>query len=248
MFADYIKLKKEEFHWTTDELALQSGVPTGTINKILNGETKSPRYDTMKAIEEAFSQAEQRMNLFNEANAADGYGMEGDHYTIKDYYAFPDSVRIELIDGKIYYMASPTSDHQMVLTDLIVSTANFIKEKGGACTPIVSPMDVQLDCDDKTMVQPDFIIVCDKNKIKKNCIFGAPDFVVEVLSPSSRFRDGNLKLRKYITAGVKEYWIIDLERRRVISYFMEDDYIPFIYAMEDPVPVKIYEEQLKIKF
>lgn len=247
MYADILKEKKKEFGWTTEELADRSGVPIGTINKILNGETKSPRYDTMQALEAAFSKEREKQMFVREAMAYE-YGMDNRQYTIEDYYNFPDEVRVELINGKVFYMAAPTTTHQIAVTRLVAQSGAYIEKKGGDCVPLAAPVDVQLDCDEFTMMQPDFLIVCDKEKLKKDRIYGAPEFVAEVLSPSTAKIDGNLKLRKYLAAGVKEYWIVDTERRRVISHFHEDGYIPFIYSMDEAVPVKIYGEELKIRF
>ena len=247
MYSEKLKEKKKEMGWTTEELADRSGVPIGTINKILNGETKSPRYDTMQAIEAAFSKENQKQRFVREVMRYE-CGMDNKRYTLEDYYAFPDEVRVELIDGKVFYMSTPTTAHQMAVTKLVAQSVHYIEKKGGDCVPFPAPVDVQLDCDEFTMVQPDFLIVCDKDKLRHDRIYGAPEFVAEVLSPSTSKRDGDLKLRKYMVAGVKEYWIVDTERRRVISYFHEDGYIPFIYSMDEPVPVKIYGEELAIRF
>lgn len=247
MYADYLKDRKKKMGWTTEELAERSGVPTGTINKILNGETKSPRYDTMNALEAAFRKEEERALFLREASSYQ-CGMDDKVYTLEDYYQFPKDVRVELIDGKVFYMEAPTTTHQMAVSSLVAQSMMYISGKGGNCVPLPSPVDVQLDCDEYTMVQPDFIIVCDRDKIKTKCIYGAPDFVAEILSPSSRRRDGELKFRKYTLAGVREYWIVDTERRRVISYYEEDGFIPFIYNMDEEVPVRIYDSGLKIRF
>lgn len=244
MYADYIKDMKKRLGWTTEELAVRSGVPTGTINKILSGETKSPRYDTMNALEAVFSEEGKREAFVSEAIT---YGMSG-KYTIEDYYRFPEDVRVELIDGDVSYMEAPTTTHQMAVTNLVAQSMVYIRKKGGDCMPLASPVDVQLDCDEYTMVQPDFTITCDRDKIHTKCIYGAPDFIAEILSPSTRRRDADLKLRKYMAAGVREYWMVDLERRCVISYYEGDDYIPFIYNMDEPVPMKIYGGELAIDF
>lgn len=247
MYSDILKEKKKQYGWTTEELAGRSGVPTGTINKILNGETKSPRYDTIMALDTAFSKEKEKQMFVREVMAY-SCGMDNKRYTTEDYYNFPDEVRVELIDGKVFYMEAPTTTHQIAITKLVIQCGNYIEKKGGDCVPLPAPVDVQLDCDEFTMMQPDFLIVCDKDKLKKDRIYGAPEFIAEVLSPSSMKRDGDLKLRKYLAAGVKEYWIVDTERCRVISHFHEDGYIPFIYSMDEEVPVKIYGEDLTIRF
>lgn len=247
MYGDYIREMKKKFGWTTEELCMRSGVPTGTINKILSGETQSPRYDTMKAIETAFKEEEERADFVREASSYMS-GMDDKVYTLEDYYGFPEDVRVELIDGKVFYMEAPTTSHQKAVTDLVFQSMMYIQQKGGGCVPLASPVDVQLDCDDYTMVQPDFTITCDRDKITEKCICGAPDFVAEILSPSSRKRDADLKLRKYIAAGVREYWIVDIMGGRVICYYEGDDYLPYIYGIGDDIPVKIYDGELKIHF
>lgn len=169
-------------------------------------------------------------------------------YILDDYYRLPNDVRAELIDGRLFYMQSPTSAHQNIIGELYFATRLFIKEKNGTCQPFMAPLDVQLDCDDKTMIQPDFMIICDREKIWEDRIYGAPDFVVEVLSPSTKKRDTDLKLLKYRNAGVREYWIVDLEKERIICYFFEEDgLIPNIYTFQNEVPVRIYDGELKIR-
>ena len=106
-----------------------------------------------------------------------------------------------------------------VICDILYKSQEGKKNKGH-CKAFVAPVDVQLDCDDKTMVQPDILIVCDPDKLIKQCVFGAPDFVAEVLSKSTKNKDMNLKLMKYKRAGVREYWLIDTENEKVITYFL----------------------------
>ena len=114
--------------------------------------------------------------------------------------------------------------------------------------PFISPIDVQLDSDDKTIIQPDVIVLCDKNKYTPARIIGAPDFVAEVLSPSTRSRDMFLKLNKYRSAGVLEYWMIDPEKKIIITYLFgkDDDYS--VYSFRDVIPVGIYNGELTIDF
>lgn len=245
MYRDLLREKKERTGWTTEELSNRSGVPVGTINKILSGETTSPRYDTMEALNRAFREEEALMLGESAPYAANS---EERLYTLDDYYRLPNDVRAELIDGRLFYMQSPTSAHQNIIGELYFATRLFIKEKNGTCQPFMAPLDVQLDCDDKTMIQPDFMIICDREKIWEDRIYGAPDFVVEVLSPSTRKRDTDLKLLKYKDAGVKEYWIVDLEKERIICYFFEEDgLIPNIHTFQNEVPVRIYDGELKIR-
>ena len=169
-------------------------------------------------------------------------------YTIDDYRALPDEQRVELIDGYFYDMASPTFGHQSIGGEIHRQIANYIMELGGNCRPFIAPVDVQLDCDERTMVQPDVGIVCDTSKIKRFGIYGAPDFVVEVVSSSTKKKDYALKLSKYMEAGVREYWILDFAQEKVLVYFFESDVYPVIYGFDKPVPVNIYNGELKIDF
>lgn len=124
----------------------------------------------------------------------------------------------------------------------------YVKKKKGKCIVHVLPMDVQLDCDNRTMVQPDVQVICDRNKLRKRSVYGAPDFVAEVLSPSTRKKDISIKLRKYENAGVKEYWIVDPDKKRAHAYEFAKEELPVMYTFEDKVPVSIFEGECKVDF
>lgn len=166
--------------------------------------------------------------------------------TLKDYLELPDDVRVELIDGVFYDMASPTTSHQDIAGEIFTQLKNYIKANKGPCKPYISPIDVQLDCDDKTIVQPDIIVVCDKNKITKPRIVGAPDFVAEVMSRSSWYHDTVRKLWKYRNAGVREYWIVMPDNEKILAYYFEKAQNPIEYTFEDEIPVNIWNGDLKI--
>lgn len=111
-----------------------------------------------------------------------------------------------------------------------------------------SPVSVQLDEDDRTMIQPDVVICCDREKILQSHVYGAPDMVIEILSPSTRKKDMGLKLKKYITARVREYWMVDPDKKKVVVYDLEHNELPAIYGFEDQVPVKIFAGKCQIDF
>lgn len=144
--------------------------------------------------------------------------------TVADMEALPESTRAELIDGVIYDMAAPTIAHQRIVGFLTVEISLYIRSKGGKCEVFPAPFDVQLDKDEYTLVQPDISVICDKDKLSngKRCI-GAPDWVIEVVSPSSDTSDYKLKLFKYQAAGVREYWIIDPDAERISVFRFESD-------------------------
>ena len=109
-------------------------------------------------------------------------------------------------------------------------------------------LDVHLLKDGKTMVQPDILVLCDISKLTEKRIEGAPDFVAEILSPSTRRKDMTLKLSKYTEAGVREYWIIDHKEKKVIVYDIENDALPQIYGFRDKVPVAIFDGRCQVDF
>lgn len=167
-------------------------------------------------------------------------------YTIEDYYAWSEDERIELIDGVIYVMNAPGFVHQRIAGSIFSQLDACFHEKQGDCIPLISPIDVRLDCDDKTMVQPDLIILCDKNKIKRWGIMGAPDFILEILSPSTRRKDSIKKLQKYSDAGVREYWILDPEKKTLLTYDFTDDCLPRIYPLTGRAGLALYGGELQI--
>ncbi|MCD7765283.1 MAG: Uma2 family endonuclease [Lachnospiraceae bacterium] len=186
-------------------------------------------------------------DLLREPETLYAYKRQGE-YTLEDYYALPDDRRVELIDGVFFDMEAPGADHQTAAMQIVRQLDEYIDTQGGSCMPFVSPIDVQLDCDDRTMVEPDVVLLCDMKKNAGHCIYGAPDLVMEVLSQSTFRKDQTLKLSKYRNAGVREYWIIDLKREKVTVYDFEHQKHPAIYGMDVPIPVGIYDGKCEIRF
>lgn len=170
-------------------------------------------------------------------------------YTLEDYYALPDERRVELIDGVIYDMTAPSVRHQLILGELYAQFLGCPRIQSGECTVFLSPSDVQLDCDNRTMVQPDIFIICGKIDLDASHTMGAPDLAIEILSPSTRSKDMLLKLHKYYNAGVQEYWIIDPKHKIVLVYDLTDDTLyPDKYDFNSIVPVKLSGGECKIDF
>ena len=193
------------------------------------------------------SENNDEVNMVKEEATAYGLKRQGE-YTLEDYYAIPDDIRVELIDGVIYDMSAPTFTHQDFAFELAVFLRNYIKDKKGKCKTYVSPIDVQLDRDDKTMVQPDVIVVCDRDKIMNRCLYGAPDFVVEILSPSTSKKDSTIKLKKYKHAGVREYWMVDPDKKKVVVYDWNKSDIPAVFGFDAKVSVGIFDGECVIDF
>lgn len=254
MLYETLRDRKKELNITTEQLSLLSGVPVGTINKILNGETKSPRYDTLTALNRVlFSSSES--DAVSEAvipYLTDHSEVETNSkpkiYTVYDYEHLPDNVRAELIDGTFFFMEAPSLTHQDTITALIFEFELYIRSKNGNCKVFTSPIDVQLDCDNKTILQPDIVLSCEKNKRTRKRIIGAPDMCIEVTSASTRRQDYGLKVHKYMSAGVREYWIVDIQRKNIVCYYFESEDYPVFYTFQDKVPVKIYGGELVIDF
>ena len=171
--------------------------------------------------------------------------LKDDHYTIEDIYALPEGKRAELIDGQIYDMAPPSPLHQELVQQLSRTIGNYIEKKGGSCKVYPAPFAVSLNEDDTTYVEPDISVVCDKSKISHRGCEGAPDFVIEIVSPSSRKMDYALKNTLYTNSDVREYWIVDPAIKRTTVYRYDDDVAPIIIPFDDYVKVGIYGD-LKI--
>ena len=240
---DLINLKAST-SLTNRQIAQLSGVPYGTVIKIMSGQTKSPGVSRIDAIEQSI------LNFIRDESGSLDLSFGGRvgsdrRKTLADYYALPSDVRAELIDGAFYNISSPSIYHQEIVGNLYFAFRSFIAERGGSCRPILSPVDVQLDADDYTIVQPDLLILCDSSKQRERMIVGAPDFVVEVVSRWSKSRDYFLKADKYRAAGVREYWIVDPQQEKVVVYsHMEDqdEMAITIYSFLDQVPVGIFQD------
>ena len=238
-----IKKKKKELALSAKDLAILSGLPLSTVQKVLGGFTKSPRRTTLLALDAALNAASRKQH----SNDYSDWTRQGS-YTINDYLALPEDRKVELIDGVFYDMSSPTTAHQIIAIKIINKLSSFIDSNHGKCVPFVAPADIQLDCDDKTIVQPDVFVVCDKSKIRMSRVFGSPDFVVEILSPATRSKDINIKSYKYRLAGVREYWIVDPDKRKVIVYAFGKEPDIFVYGFSEKVPVGIYDGKCLIDF
>ena len=308
--------RRKYLGYTYAKLAEVSGVPVGTLQKIFGGYTKSPRYETILALERILSpETHQTPGSRRGANSPapwektgawesavlpvaeelaeyhdSGYDDASDiaetlaayeaysgdpvdeyrdfllrkkqgEYTTEDLENLPEDLRFELIDGYLYALSSPTIRHQDVVGEVFFQIKAFIKANKGPCHVYMAPLDTRIDQDNRTSLQPDVFVVCRQDIIMKKNIFGAPDFIAEVLSPSTRGKDRDLKCRKYFEAGVREYWMIDPEKRIVYTYDWTETERKSVQGMEraiqrmkaeteyrfdQPVPVKTFREKLTI--
>ncbi|RHS90156.1 Uma2 family endonuclease [Clostridium sp. AM42-4] len=165
-----------------------------------------------------------------------------DHYTAEDYWNLSEGERAELIDGKFYNMAPPSLTHQTLSIELASTFRNYIKSKGGSCRALTAPFAVNLDANDKNWVEPDVMVVCNRDKLTERSCIGAPDLIIEIVSPSSRKIDYIKKNALYLDAGVKEYWIVDPMRKSTLVYCYDEDATPIFYPFDTPIAVGIYPD------
>lgn len=253
--AEILRIKAEK-GYSVSKLSEYSGVPVETLRKILAGNTTDTMEADLAALENALFQDactyhldSINPNMVAEAQSyystLQGKKRQGE-YTLEDYHNMPEDRRAELIDGVIYDMASPSPLHQMIAGMVYARILAFIEKNKGDCIPFIAPADVQLDCDDRTMVQPDVFILCKQDRLRRFGICGAPDFVLEILSGATRKKDMTVKLTKYMEAGVKEYWVIDPEKRLLIVYIGEEEGIPRLYPLQGDVGMNLYDGNLRI--
>lgn len=166
--------------------------------------------------------------------------LKTDHYTSEDYWNLPEEERAELINGKFYNMAPPSRIHQKLVSKLTALFNQYITDHHGSCEVYPAPFAVNLDADDKDWVEPDVSVICDPNKLTDRGCSGAPDLIFEIVSPASRKMDYSLKNMIYSQAGVREYWIVDPAKEKVVVYCYENDSDPCLYSFDADVPVGIY--------
>ena len=157
-------------------------------------------------------------------------------------------MRVELIDGVFYDMAAPSYLHNQIAIQIWKALDDYIYKNNGKCSASIAPTDVQLDKDDKTMVQPDVLVTCDRDKITYARVVGAPDLIIEVLSESNWYHDVYRKKSKYESSGVREYWIVMPKQSKIIVYFFKKSSKPIEYTFNDIIPVNIWDGKCTIDF
>ena len=172
--------------------------------------------------------------------------MEEKEYTYEDLLNMEDENRYEIIDGKLFLMSSPSTIHQEILLELGVQLKQFFKDK--KCKPFIAPLDVRISGERinkkvKNVVQPDLMVVCDKNKIDEKGICGAPDFIIEIMSPSNQVHDTVRKYQLYLKYGVREYWLISPMDKKIFTCVLDNQrYDVEEYKIEDEIKSKIFKD------
>ena len=159
-----------------------------------------------------------------------------DVYSYKDYETWPDYPRYELIDGIAYMMAPPSLWHQEMVLELGSQLKEFFRDKD--CKPYVSPVGVRLfpeenGSDDRVVVQPDLMVVCDKKKLSdgKTCL-GPPDLIIEILS-ENKSHDLIYKYNLYKQAGIREYWIVGEDAVKVCQFQSDGKVNETVYDFDE---------------
>lgn len=164
-------------------------------------------------------------------------------YTVDDIWELPEDVHVELIDGELFiWRNAPAAIHQDILMGLSFQVELYIQRKKGKCRVFPAPFGVQIKKDKYNFVLPDITLICDEDKVEEFGCYGAPDLVIEIVSPSNRKMDYVRKLALYKEAGVREYWIVDSKHKQVTVYDFEHDKEPVLHPFSERIKVGIYDD------
>ena len=166
----------------------------------------------------------------------------GKGYTIADIEALPEGERAELIDGEMFRMDSPMRTHQKILMKLAFEIELYIRNHKGSCEVYPAPFAVYIKKDNRNYVEPDILVICDEDRLDEKGCHGAPDWAVEIVSPTSIRMDYERKVKLYREAGVREYWIVDAKKQTVTVYDFEHGKETVVYPFTDRIKVGIFSE------
>lgn len=166
----------------------------------------------------------------------------GKGYTVADIEALPDGERAELIDGEMFMLATPATIHQRLLVELCFEIKSYIRKNKGNCELLPAPFSVYIKKDNRNYVEPDISVICHGDRLDEKGCQGAPDWVIEIVSPSSRKMDYVRKPLLYQEAGVQEYWIIDPKQETVTIYEQDKWAAPVCHPFTKEIKVGIYED------
>lgn len=228
--------KKEETGYSLKKISESSGVPVVTLQKIFAGKTEHPRRNTLNAIEKVFLLKKEEYSMdssFDFSGCGDGLRRKNSLW--------------EVVDGMGYELDIPETMHQEIVSYIHMCLYQYVRTKEYVCKIYTFPISVYPEDDTDTILRPDLFLVSEENKIRKNGVYTAPDFVLEVLSRETRKKDMSVKLQKYVSSGVKEYWMLDPDQEKLVVYnFMEEDFFPCVYTLQEKIPVALWNGELKI--
>ena len=253
-----LRRRKKALKLTNQDISDLTDIPVSTVNKVLGGVTKSPRYDTLLAIEDAIGKKEKDSNQISRydygvnldnpmmVRESNNYAMDTRTYTEEDLDNLPEGNFAELIDGILYFKGSPSLTHERIISRLSLNIMNYIQEHGGKCEVFSShyAMRLQTGENEANVFLPDIMTVCRPDILKDEYCAGPADWVIEVASPGNSKNDYQKKVYHYRRGGVQEYWIIDPQKRIVTVFDYESEKIArqegiTIYSYEEVIPVQV---------
>lgn len=166
----------------------------------------------------------------------------GKGYTTVDIEALPEGERAELIDGEMFRMDTPSLTHQDLLVKLMFEIELYIRANKGKCKMIPAPFGVYIKKDNRNYVEPDISVICDRDKLDQKGCHGAPDWAIEILSPSSVKMDCVRKVKLYQEAGVREYWIVDAKKETITIYETGHWDEPVQHSFSERIKAGIFED------
>ncbi|MGN0169368.1 MAG: Uma2 family endonuclease [Lachnospiraceae bacterium] len=263
IMVDEIRKLKERRGYSVAQLSRYSGVPVGTIQKILSGATKQPRQATLLALQQVLTGREEDYDgksiqyamqastdgVRETAKHSQGIRKKSldSHNAGQNCQRTEEDERCELIDGKLYDMGCPSLLHQELVHFLDLKISEYILRHRGKCRVYEGPVAVRMEDSDQFELVPDLLVLCDLTKRNKWGVLGGPDLVLEVSSASTKKRDTGIKLSTYMNMGVREYWILNPEQRiLMIHHFESEEYVPEVIPLVGDTYVRIFGEECSI--
>lgn len=266
-----IRAKKKELKLTTADIANSTELPVSTVSKIMTGETKNPSYITIERINKFIEKKERNSRVEAYLKLLRKYMEEHSDEVVDQYKFFCDyseeypfhkehptmgatlddirnieSRYVELINGFIKYKDVPKMNHHIIVQRLGRTIDKYIDDNHGTSIMYSSGIGVRFKFDESNYFISDIVVICDKDIMDSEGILGAPDWVIEVTAPDTRTVDYKDKMHKYMCEGVREYWIIDTDKERVVVHINGEPMMTYIYSFSDEIPVNIYDGKLKI--
>ena len=248
MTIDDIKGLKEKDGMTEEQISETTDIPSNILSMWFSGELEEPKYMTPQEFGEflaehgvpfCYDETTGFPCLLREEAVA--YNFNARQYYEGKIKELCDVALVEVIDRKIYTMSTPNRMHQFLVAKLLIRIGNHIEKKRGKCHVYPAPFGVRLFADDETWVEPDILVICKKDIMTDRGCDGAPDLIVEIVSPNNMFHDYVTKLVKYQQAGVHEYWIVDPINERITLYHFQESVQKADYTYEDTIPSKVLE-------
>lgn len=240
-FAENLKLARKARGYTQAELAEMLDISRSSYANYETG-NRTPDIDMLEKITRVLNISVDELfgrynfgtpNLIRESPAL--YRVREPEYTVEEYFAIANCSEYELINGRLIKKNAPAAEHQITSLQICMAFYQHILENKGGCQVIPAPFCVVLNEEDAVVVQPDVSVICDSEKLKDGCCYGAPEIVVEIVSPGNWKYDYREKLCIYDEYGVREYWIVDLERDRVLVYDFENSIGPQLMPLNEEV-------------